>query len=552
MAPQPTIAVVIDETETRTSLGSDLRQRFDAHYDVIELSSAAAPSTLPTVASLAMVITTVELDLGASGVELLAELRHTHPDARRVLLVARGQWVSHPVRRAMVLGDADGYVFVPWAPKEQWLYLPITEYLAAWSRSQPPELYAVTIVGRRSDEKSHNLRDLLTRATIPFRFLEPGTDEGRDALAAMGLDDSTLPALQVLGGPPVTAPSDAKMAELLGFRRSQPGMTCDVAIVGAGPGGLSAAVYAASEGLTTVVVDPSIPGGQAGTSSRIRNYLGFPRGLSGDELTTRAVEQAWLFGAEFLLGQRVVELRRSDGSYELRLADGTDIRASALVIATGVAWRRLGVPSVEGLLGSGVFYGAAGSEADALRDEHVFVVGGGNSAGQAAVHLARRATTVTLVIRGSSLSASMSDYLIGELDAIANVAIRPTTDVVAASGDGRLERLTLRDRRTGAEEVADAAGLFVMIGGEPRTEWLPAEVLRDEYGYLLTGDDIPSESHNPGRAPLFLETSLPGVFAVGDVRHGATRRVAPSVGAGAIAISLVHQYLAERPEPPVS
>jgi thioredoxin reductase (NADPH) len=546
MAPHPTIAVVIDDGETRTSLASDLHQRYDAHYEVVELSSAQAASALAALASVAVVVTMVELDGEMSGIELLAEVRRTHPDARRVLLVARGQWASHPVRRAMVLGEVDGYVFVPWAPKEQWLYLPMTEYLAAWSRTQPPELFAVTIVGRRRDERSHHLRDLLTRATVPFRFLEPDTEGGREALAEMGLDASRLPAVQFLSGETAAAPSDAEMAELLGFRRSQPGMTCDVAIVGGGPGGLSAAVYAASEGLSTVVVDPSVPGGQAGTSSRIRNYLGFPRGLSGEELTNRAVEQAWLFGAEFLLGHRVVTLHRAGDTYSLRLEDGSDIHARAVVIATGVTWRRLGVPSVEDLLGSGVFYGAAGSEADALRDEPVFVIGGGNSAGQAAVHLARRARSLTIVIRANSLSASMSDYLIGELDAIDNVAIRPATEVVAASGDGCLERLTLRDRETGAEEVVEAAGLFVMIGGEPRTEWLPTEVARDQHAYLLTGHDVPRQEPTTGRAPLFLETSLPGVFAVGDVRHGATRRVAPSVGSGAIAISLVHQYLEDQ------
>jgi thioredoxin reductase (NADPH) len=543
MAPRPTIAVVIDDPETRGLLASDLRERYDAHYDLVDLSSAEAPSVFEGLSSLAAVVAPVGLDDGRSGIELLAGLRGSHPDARRVVLVGRGQWSSHPVRRAMVLGEVDGYLFVPWQPKEQWLYLPMTEYLAAWSRTQPPELYAVTIVGPRHDDRSHELRDLLTRATVPFRFLEPDTEAGREALAEMGLDGSRLPAVQIMGSTSVAGPSDAEVAELLGFRGSQPGITCEVAIVGGGPAGLSAAVYAASEGLSTVVVDPSVPGGQAGTSSRIRNYLGFPRGLSGEELTNRAVEQAWLFGAEFLLGHRVTELVTSEDGHSLRLEDGSDIHARAVVIATGVAWRRLGVPSVERLLGAGVFYGAAGSEADALRDEDVFVIGGGNSAGQAAVHLARHARRVTIVIRATSLSASMSDYLIGELDAIENIAVVPVTEVVAAHGDGSLERLTLRDRETGAETTVDAGGLFVMIGGEPWTEWLPAAVARDESGYLLTGDDVPRDAAS-GRSPLFLETSLPGVFAVGDVRHGATRRVAPSVGAGAIAISLVHEYLA--------
>jgi thioredoxin reductase (NADPH) len=336
-------------------------------------------------------------------------------------------------------------------------------------------------------------------------------------------------------------PDDITVVEALGFRSSHPGLACDVAIVGAGPAGLSAAVYAGSEGLSTIVIDPSVPGGQAGTSSRIRNYLGFPRGLSGGELTNRATEQAWLFGAEFLLARRVRGLECVHDRRTLQLSDGGAVSARAVVLATGVDWRRLGVESVERFVGAGVFYGAAGSEAEALRGDHVYVVGGGNSAGQAAVHLARHAASVTIVIRGPSLAASMSDYLVSELHAIENVAIRASTEVVGAAGDTRLEHLVLRDRGSGVEETVDAGGLFVMIGGTPYTDWLPADVERDEYGYILTGNDttaFPLE-----RAPLFLETSVPGVFAVGDARHGATRRVAPSVGSGAIAIALVHQYL---------
>ena len=500
-------------------------------------------AALMEVQNLAVVVSTVELDGDVTGVELLGGVRRAHPDARRVLLVGRGQWASHPVRRAMVLGEVDGYLFVPWMPREQWLHLPMAEYLADWSRTQTPEITAVTIVGRRWDDRSHSLRDILSRASVPFAFHDADSEEGRAALADMGLDGSPLPVVKFHTGEVAVDPSDITISEMLGFRTSRPGLACDVAIVGAGPAGLSAAVYAASEGLSTMIIDPSVPGGQAGTSSRIRNYLGFPRGLSGSELTNRATEQAWLFGAEFLLARHVKALHRSEDGYVLSLSDGTDVTARAVVLATGVDWRRLAVPSVEALLGAGVFYGAAGTEADALRGEPVFVIGGGNSAGQAAVHLARYAASVTILIRGESLAASMSDYLIRELEAIENVTIRAMTEVVAASGDTRLQRLTLRQRETGAEVQVDAAALFVMIGGQPYTEWLPEEVQRDAQGYLLTGVDVSAPA--PARQPLYLETSLPGVFAVGDVRHGATRRVAPSVGSGAIAISLVHQFLAE-------
>ena len=543
MSPQPVIAVVVDEPDTRAALGLDLRQRYGGDYTILELRSDEVDPALVEVDSLAVVISAAELDGRVPGVELLGGVRRTHRDARRVLLVDRGQWASHPVRRAMVLGEIDGYLFVPWIPREPWLHLPMTEYLADWSRTQPPEITAVTMVGRRWDDRSHALRDILSRASVPYAFHEPDSEEGRAALADMGLDNSVLPVVKFHTDKVAVNPSDITISEMLGFRASRPGLTCDVVIVGAGPAGLSAAVYAASEGLSTTIIDPSVPGGQAGTSSRIRNYLGFPRGLSGSDLTNRATEQAWLFGAEFLLARRVERLHRTEGGYVLSLNDSTDVTARAVVLATGVEWRRLGVPSVEAFLGAGVFYGAAGSEADALRGEHVYVIGGGNSAGQAAVHLARHAKSVTIVIRGESLGASMSDYLIRELEEINSITIRATTHVVGASGQTRLERLTLRQRQSGAEEQVAAAALFVMIGGQPHTDWLPEEVQRDAHGYVLTGVDVSASLLD--RAPMFLETSLPGVFAVGDARHGATRRVAPSVGAGAIAISLVHEYLAE-------
>ena len=543
MTPQPVIAVVVDEPELRVALASDLRQRYSSDYAVLELGSEDVHPALSEVPNLAVVISTVELDGEVTGVELLAGVRRTHRDARRVLLVRRGQWASHPVRRAMVLGEVDGYLFVPWLPREQWLHLPMAEYLADWSRTQKPEITAVTIVGRPWDSRSHSLRDILSRASVPFAFHDADSQEGRAALEGLGTNGSTLPVVKFHTGEVAVDPSDITISEMLGFRTSRPGLACDVAIVGAGPAGLSAAVYAASEGLSTMIIDPSVPGGQAGTSSRIRNYLGFPRGLSGSDLTNRATEQAWLFGAEFLLARHVERLQRSEDGYVMALSDGTDVSARAVVLATGVEWRRLAAPSVEAFLGAGVFYGAAGTEADALQGEPVFVIGGGNSAGQAAVHLARHAKSVTILIRGESLAASMSDYLIMELEAIENVTIRATTEVIAASGVTRLQQLSLRERLTGAEDEVDAAALFVMIGGQPHTEWLPEEVQRDAQGYLLTGVDV--SAPNAARQPLFLETSLPGVFAVGDVRHGATRRVAPSVGAGAIAISLVHQFLAE-------
>ena len=339
---------------------------------------------------------------------------------------------------------------------------------------------------------------------------------------------------------------DAKprdIAPALGLNAQPVSGVYDVVILGAGPAGLSAAVYAASEGLRTLVVEPSAIGGQAGTSSMIRNYLGFPRGVSGGELGFRAFEQALLFGTEFLFMHRGVALGGRDGLRSVTLADGTKVNARAVVIAAGVEYRRLKIPALERLVGVGVFYGAAGVEAPAMVGEDVFVVGGANSAGQAALHLSKFARRVTLLARGSSLEAGMSDYLISHLRATSNVEVRLSTRVVDGYGEERLERITLEEIGTGVREEVDAAGVFVMIGAEPRTDWLQGVVDRDDGGFILTGVDLPKENSRPGRPPLPFETSLTGVFAVGDARHGSVKRVAGAVGEGSVAIGSVHRYL---------
>jgi thioredoxin reductase (NADPH) len=540
----PTILVVADDDATRMQLTTDLAGRLEPDYRVHGMGSRETVGTdaLRAFGPLAAVVAALDLDAwDDGGVGLLVAVRQHDPLTRRVLLVGRGTWTSHPVRTAMVLGHVDGYLFVPWQPREQWLHLPMAEQLAEWRRTQPVELVAVTIVSRRRDDRSHRIRELLSMASVPFEFVDVDTDDGRVALVEMGADAERLPVVRFHTGTVAVDPTDLRLVEMLGFRTDTTGLDPDVAIIGAGPSGLSAAVYGASEGLSTAVIDPGMPGGQAGTSSRIRNYLGFPRGVSGSELATRAVEQAWLFGAEMFPARTAVGLDTEGDRHVVSLADGASVRARAVVLATGVSWRRLEAPSVDALVGSGVFYGAAGSEAAALRGEDVFIVGGGNSAGQAAVHLAKHAAHVTVVIRGPSLARSMSDYLIRELDAIPQVSVRAATEIADAEGEVQLEALALRDRRTGVTETVPAAALFVMIGADPRTDWLPASVARDTAGYVLTGADVPADGT---RDRMYLETSVPGVFAVGDVRHGATHRVAPSVGSGAIAIGLVHQYLA--------
>ena len=345
-------------------------------------------------------------------------------------------------------------------------------------------------------------------------------------------------------------PSLPDLARAIGVSIENDIETCDLAIVGAGPAGLSAAVYAASEGLETVLLELAVSGGQAGTSPLIRNYPGFPHGIDGGALMERTCEQAWLMGAHIVFAQQAVALERHGDDRVVRVLDGTELHARAVLIATGIRWRRLGVPRLEALVGAGVFYGAAVSESRAMQDQNVFVVGAGNSAGQAALHLAKYASAVTLLARGGSLTKSMSSYLIRAIESTPNIAVRLRTEVVGGGGRERLEHLELADRATGTVEQVPTAALFIMIGGEPNTQWLPREIARDAGGYLITGRDLlqqPGAHWGDTREPLLLETSMPGVFAAGDVRHGSIKRVASAVGDGATAVRLVHEYLEHQP-----
>ncbi len=553
---KPIFFLVHDQERVLEALAGDLHRRFGADYQVVgERSPDAALATLERLASrsepVALLVAAQRL-AGTSGVELLMRAHELHPAARRVLLIVRGAWSSaHPAVRAMTLGQIDSYLFDPWVPAERWLYLPVSEFLADWSRSRPTSYEAVRIVGPQWEARSHELRDVLSRAGIPYGSYPPDSEAGRRLLDEAGQDGSRLPVVVFHGGEFLVDPSHAEVARALGFRTRPEVGSCDVAVLGAGPAGLATAVYAASEGLRTLVVEPQVPGGQAATSSLIRNYLGFPRGLSGDDLSNRALEQAWLFGADFVLAQRATGLRVRGPDRVVRVSDGSEVAARTVIVATGVAWRRLGIPRLEALCGAGVFYGAAGAEAQAVEGQHVFVVGAGNSAGQAAAHLARHAASVTIVALEGALAESMSDYLVREVEAIPNVAVRVRTEVVDGHGERRLEGLILRDHARGVTEAVPAAALFVMIGAEPRTGWLGGTVARDERGYILTGNDLlrsgkPALGWPLERLPLLFETSVPGVFAVGDVRYGSVRRVASAVGAGAIVVQLVHEYLRDQ------
>ena len=432
-----------------------------------------------------------------------------------------------------------------WAYPEELLYPQIQAALSSWTRANQPRHEVFRLIGERLSPRSHELRDALTRNTVPFGFYPVDSEGGRQLIRDHKVDEAQLPAVILHNGTVLHDPALVDIAEALGVRTRASSGTYDVAILGAGPAGLSAAVYASSEGLRTLVVEPQAIGGQAGTSSMIRNYLGFPGGVTGSDLTFRAWEQALLFGTEFVFMHRAIGLAKCGIERAITLSDGNEVIARTVIIATGVAYRRMGIEALDRLAGSGVFYGATGAEAAATAGQEVYVVGGANSAGQAALHLARFAANVTLVVRGKSLEQAMSSYLISQLRATHNIRVRLRSRVIDGRGEGRLEALTLEDSLTGQRDEVPAAAVFILIGAEPRTEWLRDAVHRDRRGFVLTGRDLPTDGWPLDRAPLPFETSLPAVFAVGDVRYGSVMRVGSSVGEGSVAVDSLHQYLSK-------
>ena len=538
MSEQPLIVAVDENPESLHRLVEELA-RYERDYNVV--CGPSLEATLSQLEALRDRDAAVAVVLAARGTqdlkgeEFLARVRELHPHAKRALLIPWGGWADEEtadaIRTAMALGTIDYYTLEPWSTPDELFHRLITEFLQEWRRQNAPGRREITVVADPWSPRGYELRNLLARNGVPHAFHTCESPEGVELLHSCGQEGSDVPVVLLPDGSVLLDPEAADLARLGTRMRTEleDEGAFDVVIVGGGPAGLAAAVYASSEGLRALVVERESMGGQAGTSTRIRNYLGFSRGLSGAELAQRAYQQAWVFGATFLLTREVTDLRTRDGMHVITLDGGVEVDTSSVVLAMGVSYRRLGIPRLEELEGSGVFYGSSPSEARQFTGGSTFVVGGANSAGQAAVHLARYAGKVTLVVRGKSLAASMSQYLIDEIEGKENIEVLLSTEVVDVAGNERLERLTLRTGDELTEVPADA--LFILIGAAPRTEWLPDEIERDEHGFVVTGPDY--------------GTSVPGVFAIGDVRAGSVKRVASAVGEGSVVIQHVHRYLEE-------
>jgi thioredoxin reductase (NADPH) len=546
---RPILLAVDDDVSVLEAVVQDLRREYGANYRVLRAASGqAALDTLDQLRErkepVALILSDQRMP-GMTGVEFLERARTAYPDTRRVLLTAYAD--TEAAIRAINTARIHYYLNKPWDPPEEKLYPVLNDLLEDWKSGYKPQFEGLRVIGHRWMLRDHKVRDFLSRNHIPYRWLDfSESEEAPKLLQDRKIEPDRLPILLFPDGSVLEDPELDAIAAKVGLRTQATQDFYDVVIVGAGPAGLAAAVYGASEGLKTLVIEPEAPGGQAGSSSRIENYLGFPSGVTGAELGRRAHAQASRFGAEFVM-QRATGLRL-DGQYRfVKLGDGREIASHSIVLAQGVQYRKLDVPGAEQLAGRGVYYGAALVEALACKGEEVFIVGGANSAGQAALYFAKYACKVTMLVRGDGLSATMSKYLIDEIGDTSNIVVEARTQVVEAMGGERLERLRLRGR--GGEFEAPASSLFIFIGAAPETAWLPPCVLCDNKGFVLAGVDLHSDGRSrevwrEPREPLLLESSVPGVFVAGDVRHGSVKRVASAVGEGSIAVQLVHQYLA--------
>ena len=558
-ATKPIILAVDDDPSVLAAIARDLRRHYGEQYRVVRADSAAAALEQLDAATLrgdSVALFVVDQRMPQrSGLEFLADARERYPDAKRVLLTAYAD--TDASIKAINETRLHYYLMKPWDPPEERLYPVLDDLLDDWRAGWHPTFTGITVVGHAYAPSTHALKDFLTRNLVPYRWLDveaasEAAVEAERVLAAAGAGPSDLPVVVLPDGTALVAPDLVTVANAIGLRQEPALRSYDLVIAGAGPAGLAAAVYGASEGLSTLLVEAEAPGGQAGQSSAIENYLGFPSGLSGADLARRALTQARRFGAEVLNPVRATGLR-SDGQYRfVQLSDGTEVGARAVLVATGVSYRLLDVPGASDLGGAGIYYGAAVTEAMAVKGTRVFVVGGGNSAGQAAMYLSRYADRVELLVRGSELAASMSSYLVAQLAANERVAVRTRTSIARVHGENRLEAVTLVDLDGQVETREEVEAVFVFIGAMPHTEWLPPEIVRDAQGYVLTGGDADQAAAKPGRERAsggrprdWLETAVLGVFVAGDVRHRSVKRIASAVGEGAMAVQAVHRYLAE-------
>jgi thioredoxin reductase (NADPH) len=554
---RPILFAIDDDTEVLRAVDRDLRRQYGENYRVMRAGSG--PSALDALEQLKTRKTPVALFLvdqrmpQMSGVEFLERAIPLFPAAKRVLLTAYADTDAaiHAINTARV----DYYLLKPWDPPEQRLYPVLDDLLGDWQANFHPPFEGIRVVGHRWSPEAFQVRDFLARHQVPYQWLDVEEQaEARElvetAEKASGEDKPRLPLVFLADGSWIANPSRGELAEKIGFRTQAEKPFYDLAIVGGGPSGLAAAVYGASEGLRTLLIEGDAPGGQAGTSSRIENYLGFPAGLSGADLTRRAVTQAQRFGVEILTPQEAKGVRLEDPYRFIVLGDGREVSCHALLIATGVSYRKLDVPGVDQLTGAGVYYGAAMTEAMACRDEDVFIVGGANSAGQAAMYFSKYARRVVMLVRGDSLNKGMSQYLVDQIGETSNIEVWYHSNVAAARGEDHLESLDVHNSKAGEVTNHPARSLFILIGAQPHTGWLEGVVERDDRGFILSGpqlmhDGKRPERWTPDRDPFLLETSVPGIFVAGDARHGSVKRVASGVGEGSIAISFIHQYLSK-------
>jgi thioredoxin reductase (NADPH) len=549
---RPVVLTVDDDPSVSRAVARDLRRRYGADYRIMRSDSGEeALQAIREVVLRGEQVAAILADYRMprmNGVDFLEQAMDLVPQARRALLTAYAD--TNAAIAAINLVDVDHYLLKPWEPPEEKFYPVVDELLEAWQREGRAPEHKIKILGHPWSAASYEVRDFLARNMVPYRWYNISDPDGARLLAAAGAESSQAPVVITSDGQPLVQPSLLEVANAVGLSTTPQGEFYDVVIIGGGPAGLGASVYAASEGLKTVVVERAAAGGQAGQSSRIENYLGFPDGVTGDQLTERARRQALRFGAELLTARTVVGLEPRGPARQVMLDDGSSVLAHAVVLATGVSYRELDARGVPELVGRGVYYGSSATQADACAGDHVIIVGGANSAGQAAVFFSRFADKVTMAVRGNSLERSMSSYLIEQIASINNVEVRLNTSVQSCSGDGRLQCVTFVDHE-GGQQVVDTGHLFVFIGAAPLTDWLPESLVRDPSGFVVTGPDLTLGGKRPAswdleRAPYLLESSVPGVFAAGDVRAQSVKRVASAVGEGALAVTLVHRYLAEQ------